>query len=88
MVKENLSVFAEAASLLDPKVLVIVNGYVSGSIIAKCGSPSPSLNESYIDNENAQRSNDLDNNFRVKPDTFEKTGARTFSVNARITHYY
>jgi len=81
-VKENLSVFAEAVSLLDPRVIVVVNGYVSRSIIANYGSPFPSLNESNNDKENAQRSNNIDNIFRVKADKFKETGARTFSVNS------
>ncbi len=49
--------------------------------IANYGSPFPSLKEGDKGNENAQKSNDLDNIFRVKTDAFEEAGARTFSVN-------
>lgn len=82
-VEKNLTVFAEAVNLLDPKVIVVVNGYVSKGIIKNYGSPYHLSNEDHSKNENAQRSNELDNIFRVKTDTFEETGARTFSVNGR-----
>ena len=54
-VKESLSVFAEAVNLLEPKVIVVVNGYVSRSIIANYGSAYHCSNEDHNDKENAQR---------------------------------
>ena len=80
---DNLSVFSKAVSLLEPKAIVIVNGYVSKSVIVSSGSPyQRSIPNFSNQNDNSDRGS-VRKSFEIRTDKFESTGARTLSVKGR-----
>ncbi len=77
---DNLSVFADAVNLLDPPAIVIVNGYVSRSVITTYGSWPRNLLDGNNKGNHDNGSDNLDRIFRIRCDNFKETGARKLFV--------
>ncbi|MEM3872707.1 MAG: hypothetical protein QXE05_09130 [Nitrososphaeria archaeon] len=78
-IKELLDVFCDAVYLLDPLIIVVVNGYISKSIISITGSEYSSIGI-----QGSQSGpNEMCFNVKIDSKNFKKTGARTMTIRGK-----
>ncbi|MEM3454857.1 MAG: hypothetical protein QXS21_06800 [Thermoproteota archaeon] len=78
-IKELLCVFCDAVYLLDPLIIVVVNGYISKSIISITGSEYSSIGI-----QGSQSGpNEMCFNVKIDSKNFKKTGARTMTIRGK-----
>lgn len=82
-VLENISVFCEAIKMLEPKVIVIVNGYVSKSIIASTGSLYKNSIPKSKDQTDSFEDDFAGGLFSINTEGFGETGARILKIGER-----